>query len=81
MIRAIQSFLAAFAPKRRPITDPRNQLPASIQDEILLKNWFRAQCKSQGAPLLRLESTASKFGDIKVERLKELPVELYTGIL
>jgi hypothetical protein len=39
----IQEATAASAPKRRPRADPRPSLPASIQDEIRLKNRLRRQ--------------------------------------
>jgi hypothetical protein len=39
----IQEATAASAPSRRPRADPRPPLPASIQDEILLKNRLRRQ--------------------------------------
>jgi len=38
---AILGTLEASTPKRRPIGDPRPQIPASIQDEIRLKNRLR----------------------------------------
>jgi hypothetical protein len=41
MNSAIQAALVASAPKRRPSTDTRPPLPASIQDEIRLKNRLR----------------------------------------
>jgi hypothetical protein len=39
----IQEARAAYAPRRRPRADPRTPLPASIHDEICLKNRFRRQ--------------------------------------
>jgi hypothetical protein len=40
---AIQEATAAYAPKRRPRPEPRPPLPASIQDEIRLKNRLSRQ--------------------------------------
>jgi hypothetical protein len=39
----IQEATAASAPRRRPRADPRSPIPASIQDEIRLKNGSRRQ--------------------------------------
>jgi hypothetical protein len=40
---ATKEATAASAPRCRPRADPRPPLPASIQDEILLKNRLRRQ--------------------------------------
>jgi hypothetical protein len=40
---AIQEATATSAPKPRPPADPRHPLPASIQDEICLKNRLKMQ--------------------------------------
>jgi hypothetical protein len=45
LTRAIQEATAVSASKRRPRPDPWPPLPASIQDEIRLKNLLRRQCK------------------------------------
>jgi hypothetical protein len=42
---AIHEATAASAPRRRPRADPRPPLPASVQDEIRLKNRLRRQWK------------------------------------
>jgi len=53
MTSAIQAVLPASAPKRRPCTDPRSALPASIQDEIRLKTRMRWQRQVTTDPALK----------------------------
>ena len=48
---AILGALEASTPKRRPIGDPRPQIPAGIQDEICLKNGCGDVGRSPGTPL------------------------------
>ena len=52
---AVLSALAASTPKRRPRADPRPPKPASIQDEIRLKNRLRRQWQVTRDPTLRTE--------------------------
>jgi hypothetical protein len=52
---AIQEATAASAPRRRPRADPRPPLPASIQDEIRLKNRLRRQWQIMRDPSLKLQ--------------------------
>jgi hypothetical protein len=51
----IQEATVASAPKRRPRADPRPPLPASIQDEIRLKNRLRRQWQVTGDPALKAQ--------------------------
>jgi hypothetical protein len=55
MTSVIQEATAASAPKRRPRADPRLTLPASIQDEIRLKNRLRRQWKVTRDPALKVQ--------------------------
>ena len=48
---AVLVALAASKPKRRPHGAPTPQIPASIQDEISLKNRLRSGGTSPGTPL------------------------------
>jgi hypothetical protein len=52
---AIQEATAASALKRRPRADPRPSLPASIQDEIRLKNQLRRQWQVTRDPALKAQ--------------------------
>jgi hypothetical protein len=52
---AIQEATAASAPRRRPRVDPRPPLPASIQDEIRLKNRLRRQWQITRDPTLKVQ--------------------------
>jgi hypothetical protein len=56
---AIQEATAASAPKRRPRVDPRPPLPASIQDEIRLKNRLRRQWQVTKAHVNRLQRSVT----------------------
>jgi hypothetical protein len=49
---AIHEATAASTPRRRPRADPRPPLPASIQDEIRLKNRLRRQWQITRDPAL-----------------------------
>jgi hypothetical protein len=81
MTSAIQEATAASVPKRRPRADPRPPLPASIQDEICLKNRLRRQWQVTRDPALKPSSTASKDGGLLAQRVAERIVELHRGIL
>jgi hypothetical protein len=50
---AMQEAIAAFAPKRRPRGDLRPPLPASIQDEMRLKNLLKKQWQVARDPSLK----------------------------
>jgi hypothetical protein len=52
---AIQEASAASAPRCRPRADPRPPLPASIQDEIRLKNRLRRQWQITRDPTLKAQ--------------------------
>jgi hypothetical protein len=52
---AIQEATAASAPSRRPRTYPRPPLPASIQDEIRLKNRLRRQWQVTRDPAVKAQ--------------------------
>jgi hypothetical protein len=52
---AIQEATAASAPRRRPRADLRPPLPASIQDEIRLKNRLRRQWQVTRDPALKAQ--------------------------
>jgi hypothetical protein len=52
---AIQEATAASTPRRRPRADPRPPLPASIQDEIRLKNRLRRQWPITRDPVLKAQ--------------------------
>jgi hypothetical protein len=52
---AIQEAIAASAPRRRPHADTRPPLPASIQDEIRLKNRLRRQWQVTRDPALKAQ--------------------------
>jgi hypothetical protein len=52
---AIHEATAATAPRRRKRADPRPLLPASIQDEIRLKNRLRMQWKITRDPALKAQ--------------------------
>jgi len=52
---AILGALEAFTPKRRPIGDPRPQIPAGVQDEIRLKNRLRRRWQVTRDPALETE--------------------------
>ena len=52
---AILGALEASTPKRRPIGDPRPQIPAGIQDELRLKNRLRRRCQVTRDPALKAE--------------------------
>jgi hypothetical protein len=52
---AIHEATAASAPKRRHRADPRPPLPASIQDEIRLKNRLRRQWQVTRDPALKAQ--------------------------
>jgi hypothetical protein len=52
---AIQEATAASAPKHRPRAHPRPSLPASIQDEIRLKNRLRRQWQVTRDPCLKAQ--------------------------
>ena len=52
---AILGALEASTPKRRPIGDPRPQIPAAIQDEIRLKNRLRRCWQVTRDPSLKTE--------------------------
>jgi hypothetical protein len=51
----IQEATAASAPRRRPGADPRPPLPASIQDEICLKNRVSRQWQDTRDPTLKAQ--------------------------
>jgi hypothetical protein len=57
---AIHEATAASAPWRRPRTDTRPPLPASIQDEIRLKNRLRRQWQITRDPALKAQKTACR---------------------
>jgi hypothetical protein len=52
---AIHEATAATAPRRRPHADPRPPLPASIQEEIRLKNRPRRQWQITRDPALKAQ--------------------------
>jgi len=52
---AILGALEASTPKRRPIEDPRPQIPAGIQDEIRLKKRLRRHWQVTRNPALKTE--------------------------
>jgi hypothetical protein len=52
---AIQEATAASAPRRRPRADPRPPLPASIQNEIRLKNRLKRQWQVTRDPALKVQ--------------------------
>ena len=52
---AILGALEASTPKRRPIGEPRPQIPAGIQDEIRLKNRLRRRWQVSRDPALKTE--------------------------
>jgi hypothetical protein len=52
---AVLKALAASTPKSRPRADPQPLIPASIQDEIRLKNWLRRQWQVTRDPTLKTE--------------------------
>jgi hypothetical protein len=52
---AIQEATAESAPKRRPRSDSRPPLPASIQDGIRLKNRLRRQWEVTRNPALKAQ--------------------------
>jgi hypothetical protein len=52
---AIQEVTAASAPKRRHRANPRLPLPASVKDEIRLKNRLRRQWKVTRDPALKAQ--------------------------
>jgi hypothetical protein len=52
---AIHEDTAAPAPRRRTPTDPRPPLPASIQDEVRLKNWLRRQWPITRHPTMKVQ--------------------------
>jgi len=51
--RAILGALEASTPKRRPIGDPRPQIPAGIQNEIRLNNRLRGRWQVTKYPALK----------------------------
>ena len=51
---AILGAVEASTPKRRPIGEPRPQIPAGIQDEIRL-NWLRRRWQVTRDPALKTE--------------------------
>ena len=53
MSNAIVEELAASAPKSRPGDKPRPPIPARIEDDIRLKNWFRRQWQMIRDPALK----------------------------
>jgi hypothetical protein len=55
LTRAIQEATAASAPRRRPSADTRPHLPASIQDEIRLKDQLRRQWQVTRDPALKAQ--------------------------
>jgi hypothetical protein len=70
---AIQEATAASAPRRRPRADTLRPIPASIQDEIRLKNrGLRSESPGQPPP---------KVDDLSAERVAERTVERYAGML
>ena len=52
---AVLQALTASIPKCSPRDDPRPPIPASIQDEIRLKNWLRRQWQVSRDPVLKAE--------------------------
>jgi hypothetical protein len=77
---AIEEATAASAPKRRPRADPQPPLPASIQDEIRLKNRLRRQWQVTRDPALKAQPPP-QVGDLSAERVAERTVERCAGIL
>jgi hypothetical protein len=75
---AIQDATAVSAPKRRHSADPRPPLPASIEDEIRLKNRLMRQWQITKAPALKAQVNRLQRS---AERMAEGRVERYAGIL
>jgi hypothetical protein len=59
---AIQEATGASVPKRRPCADPRPTLPASIQDEIRLKNRMRRRWQVTRDPALKVQDNRLQKG-------------------
>jgi hypothetical protein len=55
LTNAIQEATASLGPRRRPRAYPRPPLPASIQDEIRLKNWLRRQWQITKDPAVKAQ--------------------------
>lgn len=56
----IQKATAASAPKRLPSNDTNPRLSASTQSETALKGGWRGSGKSQGTPLWKPRSAATR---------------------
>lgn len=52
---AMEETVATFPPERRPLSDARCALPASIQDEIHLNNQLKNQWQGTRNPALKAE--------------------------
>jgi hypothetical protein len=76
---AIQEVTVASAPRRIPRANPRTPLPASIQDEIRLKNRLRRQWQVTRDPALKTQVNRLQMS--VTYRLNEWRNEQWSGTL
>jgi hypothetical protein len=80
MTNAIKAALASASSMRELCTEPRAQIPHSIQEDKNVKQWLRRQASHEVIGSVNGGQSPSVVGDLLSECVEEGTVEKYSGI-